>query len=378
MNVRGVALGTLLIGLLLPGTVALATHGGEFSLNSRAADPVTYDSVFPISQSCPTGGRAAEPIPGAQHATGVNSLTPSTMVLGEIVPFEFQVTVGLAAPADSSIQFVATWDTVTTPAGDFGYSETFLVYCGFVDTADPSTLDPDGDASASFSSSLAGTQIEGTFQIVGLDPGDVVIVEAWVVLERSVPTGVSGNVQNRMVDAQTLTPDIDTINVGAETVNLQPDENFLRAIMVRKLIEAGSDVTQTFNFSGEITAALGDGEVSDPQIVVDGSYAVTEAVPTGWSDPAIACDDDNSSGTGSTATYNVELETIICTFTNSEALVTTTTSAITTTTVTGTTTTTSPTLPFTGLETSGLGSLAVALSALGLLLAIAIRRGRMD
>lgn len=364
--------------LLLPSAVALATHGGEFSLNSRAADPVTYDSAFPISQSCPTGGRAAEPIPGAQHATGVNSLTPSTMVLGEIVPFEFQVTVSLAAPTDSSIQLVANWDTVTTPAGDFGFSETFLVYCAFVDTADPSTFDPEGDASASFSSSLVGTQIEGTFQIVGLDPGDVVIVEAWVVLERSVPAGVSGNVQHRMVDAQTLTPDIDTINVGAETVNLQPDENFLRAIMVRKLIAAGSDVTQTFDFSGAITATLGDGDVSDPVIVVDGSYPVTEVVPTGWSDPAITCDDDNSFGTGSTATYNVELETMICTFTNSEAVATTTTSAVTTTTVTGTTTTTSPRLPFTGRETIGLGGLAVALFALGLLMVSANHRGRAE
>jgi hypothetical protein len=181
-----------------------------------------------------------------------------------------------------------------------------------------------------------------------------------------------------MVDAQTLTPDIDTINVGAETVNLQPDENFLRAIMVRKLIAAGSDVTQTFDFSGAITATLGDGDVSDPVIVVDGSYPVTEVVPTGWSDPAITCDDDNSFGTGSTATYNVELETMICTFTNSEAVATTTTSAVTTTTVTGTTTTTSPRLPFTGRETIGLGGLAVALFALGLLMVSANHRGRAE
>ena len=381
-SATGLVAGALLMAMLVPGPAALATHGGEFSINSRAADPVTYDSVFPVSQSCPTGGRAAEPIPGAQHATGVNSLTPSTMVLGEIVPFEFEVTVGGAAPADSSIELHAQWNTVTTPSGDFGYSETYLVYCAFVDTADPSTSDPDGDASASFSSSLVGTQIDGVFVVVGLDPGDVVIVEAWVVLDSSVPTGISGNVQGRMVGAQTLTPDVDTINVGAETVNLQPDEDFLRAILLLKLIGAGSDPSQTFDFSGDITATLGDGQVSDPQIVTDGTYTVSETLPSGWADPSIGCDDDDSSGTGVTATYSVELETVICTFTNAEAAATTTTTAATTTSTgvttasTGATTTVSPTLPLTGQESTGFAGLAVALIALGGLLLIAIRSRR--
>jgi hypothetical protein len=305
------------------------------------------------------------------------------MVLGEIVPFEFEVTVGGAAPADSSIELHAVWDTVTTPSGDFGYSETYLVYCAFVDTADPGTSDPDGDASATFSSSLVGTQIDGTFVVVGLDPGDVVIVEAWVVLDNSVPAGISGNVQGRMVDAQTLTPDVDTINVGAETVNLQPNEDFLRAILLLKLIGAGSEPSQTFDFSGDITATLGDGQVSDPVTVVDGSYAVTEALPSGWSDPSIACDDDDSSGTGGTATYVVELETVICTFTNVEAAATTTTTTAATTTSAGATTSTaaatttvSPTLPFTGQEPTGLGGLALALAALGGLLLIATRSRR--
>jgi hypothetical protein len=378
-TLMGMAAGAFVIGMLVPTQSALAAHGGEFSLNSRAADPVTYDAVFPINQSCPTGGRAAEPIAGAQHATGVNSLTPSTMVLGEIVPFEFQIIVGGAAPADSSIELVATWDTVTTPAGDFGFSETYLVYCAFVDTADPSTSDPGGDASASFSSALVGTQIEGTLEIVGLDPGDVVIVEAWVVLDSKVPPTVSGNVQARMVSAQTLTPDVDTINVGAETVNLQPNANFLRAILLRKLVEAGSNPSQTFDFSGDITATLAHGEVAAPVIVVDGSYTATEDLPSGWSDPSIGCDDDDSSGTDVTATYNVELETVICTFTNAEAAAvttTTTTVATTSTTVSATTTvptTVSPTLPFTG-QTAGLSGLALALGASGLLLLTGARR----
>lgn len=380
-RIRGLVLVGLLFGLLLPGPAALATHGGAFSINSRAADPLTYSTVFPITQSCPGGGRAAEPIPGAQHATGVNSLTPSDMVLGEIVPFEFRVDVAGTAPADSSIELVAIWDTVTTPAGDFGYDEDYLVYCTFVDTADPSTSDPGGNASASVTSALVGTDIQGTLVVVGLDPGDVVIVEVWVVLDRRVAATISGNVQARMTLAQTLTPDVDTINLGAETVNLQPDDDFLRAIMVRKLIETGSDPGQTFDFSGEITATLGHGQVSDPLVVVDGTYDVTETLPAGWSEPSIACDDDDSSGAGTTVTFNVSLETILCTFTNAVLAATTTTTAGTTTSSSATTSTSAaspPTLPLTGDGTARLGGLAMALIALGGLILVTRRARRTD
>lgn len=375
-RVHPLVLVVFLLGLLLPAPAVLATHGGEFTINSRAADPVTYSTEFPITQSCPSGGRAAEPIPGAQHATGVNSLTPSTMVLGEIVPFEFLVTVGGAAPADSSIELVATWDTVTTPSGPFGYDETYLVYCAFVDTADPSTSDPESDATASVTSALVGNEIQGTFVVEGLDPGDVVVVEAWVVLDRSAPSGVSGNVQARMSSARTLTPDVDTINVGAETVNLQPDDDFLRAILIQKLIDSGSDQAETFDFSGAITATLGHGQVSDPVIVEDGSHQVTESLPTGWFDPTIACDDDDSSGSGATVTFQVSLETILCTFTNTQTPVPTTTTApispVTTEPATG------PTLPFTGMETSDWAGMAFLLASLGGLALLVERSRRAD
>ena len=306
------------------------------------------------------------------------------MVLGEIVPFEFRIAVGAASPADSSIEFTATGDTVTTPSGDFGYSETYLVYCAFVDTTE--STDPDADASASVSSALVGTQIEGIFEISGLDPNDEIVVEAWVVLDSSVPPGVSGNVQARMVDAQTLTPDVDTINVGAETTNLQPDDNFQRAIMIVKQVAEGSDSAQSFEFSGDITATLNDGQVSSPLIVSDGSYSATETVPTGWDTPAIACDDEDSSGDGATVTFNVDLETIVCTFTNAQVPTTTTSTSTTTTTSSTTTsvspstttsaaTTTSSTLPFTGVNPEITAGMALFLMATGgLVLALLTRR----
>lgn len=371
-----------LLCLGLPTNSAMATHGGEFTINSKAADPTTYDTFFPATKACPTGGRASEPIPGAQHGTGDNSLTPSTMVLGEIVPFEFLIVAKAGAPADSTIELVATWDTVTTPSGDFGYDEAYLVYCAFVDTGDPDTIDPDGDASASFTSALVGDLIQGRFVVEGLDPGDEVVVEAWVVLDRSAPPGVSGNVQARMDSAGTLLPDEDTINVGAETVNLQPDDNFLRAIMIQKLIAAGSNSAQTFDFTGEISTSLGHGQVSDPVVVVDGSYQVTEALPAGWVNPSISCDDADSGGSGATVTFEVSLETILCTFTNTQAAATTTTTSPATTTTPATTattaTTTRPTLPLTGGDMASLGGLALSIVAMGGLAILGARSRRAE
>lgn len=369
-----------LIAWILPTSVAVAGHGGDFTINSKAADPTTYDAVFPQFTGCPGGGRAADPVAGAQYASGVNSLTPSTMVLGAIVPFEFRIAVDAATPAESSIEFTALWDTNTTPAGSFGYSGSYLVYCAFVDTTEGT--DPEGDASASVSSTLVGDQIEGVFQVEGLDAGDVVVVEAWVVLDNRFPPGTSGNVQARLDTAGTLTPDVDTINVGAETTSLHPDDDFLRAIMVMKRVTGESDPGQAFRFEGDIVALLSDGQVSSPLFVSDGSYTVIENLPAGWHTPSIECDDDDSGGDLDIATFNVDAETIVCTFTNSQVAVTTTTMGTTTSSASSTTstdpasTTTASTLPYTGSEAPMTAGLALTLIVAGALVlaVLAIRR----
>lgn len=379
--------------LLTPAVRVSASHGGEFAIDYKAARPTLYPTTFPITQGCPaSGGQAAEPLPGAQHATGQESLTPSEMVLGQIVAFEFEITVGGSAPADSSIEFRNRWDTVTTPSGDFGYAEDFLVYCAFVDTADPSASDSESDAAATVTSALVGTQIQGTFEVVGLDPGDVVVVEAWLVLENRIPPGTSGNVQSRILDARTLTPDEDTISTGAQTIPILRVQDFLSAIIVRKLIDPASDQTATFEFSGDVTATLGHGEISDPVVVDDGTYSVMESVPEGWSTPTVECDDEDSSGADDEVTFNVSSETVICTFSNIESPPTTTTSTTTTTTTASSTTTiattttlqqtttsasTPTTLPYTGSSSMSLAGLALVLLAMGGLL-FAHSRGRQS
>ncbi|MCH7685264.1 MAG: thrombospondin type 3 repeat-containing protein [Planctomycetes bacterium] len=50
-----------------------------------------------------------------------------------------------------------------------------------------------------------------------------------------------------------------------------------------------------------------------------GLYTCGEVVPSGWTLSSIVCDDANSSGAGTTATYNLEAsETVTCTFNNTK------------------------------------------------------------
>lgn len=363
-----------ILAIVVPTSASLASHGGEFSIDYKTARPANYSTTFPFNQSCPSGGRASEPLPGAQHATGQESLTPAELILGQIVAFEFEITVGGSAPADSSIEFQAGWETVTTSAGDFGYDEAFLVYCAFVDTGDPSTADPEGDATATVSSALVGTEIQGTFQVSGLDAGDVVVVEAWLVLDRRVPQDTSGNVQSRLIGANTLTPDEDTINTGAQNIPLLRVQEFRGAILVQKVIASGSDDSATFDFTGAITATLGHGEISDPVVVDDGTYEVTETVPSGWSDPSIVCDDDDSAGSGPTANFIIDTETVVCTFTNAEAPVETTATTSTTAPISPVTTQGLTTLPFTGANEAALVGFGLLLLAVGALMVVAARQ----
>lgn len=76
-------------------------------------------------------------------------------------------------------------------------------------------------------------------------------------------------------------------------------------------------VADIFSFSGDVAGDIGDGGMLDVEVVA-GQYQVTEAATANWQLDSIVCDDENSSGNGSTATFNVEAgETVTCTFNNS-------------------------------------------------------------
>ena len=136
----------------------------------------------------------------------------------------------------------------------------------------------------------------------------------------------------------TTTPPPTTTTPPPTTTTPPPQKG--RIVLKKETIPDG-DPTQ-FTFTGAFNIAIGDGQGS-VRIVSPGTYSVSEAVPAGWTLTSIVCDDDDSSGSGTTATYIVDPgETVKCVFTNTKNPPTTTTPPPTTTTPPPTTTTTTP------------------------------------
>ena len=230
----GLGCRTMLL-LLLSMTLLLSVvpmeaqaSAGSYSLKWTAADPAvnkapylpTYAKLTPGELACPgIAGRYADPLKDAvayaspfipTNFDAVASLAPQNMALGQIVPFEVEIKVsGSTSSENGIISFTGTWDTHTTSQGNFGYDPAYMVYCAFVDNADPGTIDPGNNARVEgFTTTLANPgnpskeQIQGTFQISGLDDGDNVIVEIWVVLKPTITSDVTGNVQSSLESAQ--------------------------------------------------------------------------------------------------------------------------------------------------------------------------------
>jgi hypothetical protein len=216
------------------GQRSLAAGGGAYKIDFSAANPSLYIPDIPFPESTPRiWGRddvkgksdVKKSIPNAQFNDGrsdvkIESLMPQDMYLGQIVPFEFQISVvGLESPEDGNMTFTAGWSTVTTMGGAFGYDPQIGVLAAFVDADDGAHKDFQEDASVSdFSWSVVNDEIIGVFDVTGFDDGDVVVVEVWLVIMSKFPAaGATGNVHSRLIDAQTLTTK-DAINTGEQTV----------------------------------------------------------------------------------------------------------------------------------------------------------------
>ena len=104
------------------------------------------------------------------------------------------------------------------------------------------------------------------------------------------------------------------------------EERLVLTIVIEVQTIPDGDPTQ-FNFFGDVGGLLRDGETASADVGV-GFYESTEQVPPGWTLTSIVCDDDNSSGDGPTAFFQVDFEnpnddvgpseTVTCTFTNTK------------------------------------------------------------
>ena len=303
--------------MILSSPLTVLAAGGSYSLNWTAADPAvnnapylpTYSKVPPTSLACPTpsgsGGRASDPLANAVFGNpkdSVESLAPPSMALGQIVPFEVKITVsGSTAPENGVIQFTPYWLTKVTSGGNFGYDPAYKVYCAFVDTADAASVDPGANAKVdSWTDTVVNTgtsneQIQGTIQVSGLDNGDSVIVEIWVVLKNTIPPGISGNVQTGLVSARTITGE--TINTGNQTVPLLRVGEFFSSnadVSVTKSdspdpVTAGQQLTYSLVVTNNSTTTVANGVVVTDTLDPNTTYVSASGATCSTASGVVTC-----------------------------------------------------------------------------------------
>ena len=224
----GLVIVSVLFGLIQKPRTAEAA-GGDYTILHKAADPSDYIPPIPYPGlvSLPTDGRdnGSTLIEHADFATGVPSLNPENMALGQIVPFEFEITVGAGAVAgDLPICFVYLWGT--TSSTEFGYDESKGILAAFVDTSE-TTTDNEGEGTLGLATVVSldwdyndsyTDYITATICVDGLDPGDQVVVEVWPVLDSVVDGQMGSNVDSRGVEA--YTGDEASITYGANAIVL--------------------------------------------------------------------------------------------------------------------------------------------------------------
>lgn len=223
--------------------------GGAYTIKFSAAQSDDYVPGIPyaslVNYPNPPGRdngnllipRAYYTVPGGTKAS-IESINPYGMALCQVVPFEFEITVnGNTAPENGVIKIVAGWSAQTTSGGNFGYDETVVrdgkygVIAAFIDTGDGSFIDPGNNAQVfGYTTAIINNEIQGTFTVQGLDNGDKVVMEVWLVLDCTINSKVTGNVASRLISAQTVPPaggTPDAISTGNQTVPLLQVSSFL-------------------------------------------------------------------------------------------------------------------------------------------------------
>ena len=217
------------------GTVAVTEFTdskGSYKLTYSAYDPDYYSFKMPSDYPSLPTGRASNPMLGTNSTYTVTSLMPDNLALGQIVPFQVKIDVsGSVMPENGTINMTLVWDTITNNSEDFGYDPAYKVLAAFVDYGDPYIYDPGSNATVSgiTNSPLSGTEIKETITVTGLDNGDKIIVEIWVVLKKSIALGTGSNFQTALDNAKTVAASPETISTGNQTIPMLQVGNFFSA-----------------------------------------------------------------------------------------------------------------------------------------------------
>ena len=262
-----------------------------YSLTWLAADPTlnhgsylsTYPHITPDQWQAEYGttypqfsasGQLPDAVaygPAAGNRDAVTSLAPADLVLGQIVPFFVVITVNGDTTADAgTIRINTEWLTQTTSGANFGFDAKYGVLAAFISKSDAANVDPASDAQVKeFTSTIvnAGTSneaIDGSFLVTGLQKGDTVVMEAWVVLDSAIDGKVTGNVQSSLLSAYAGASGSTKINTGNQTIPLVKVADFMNTTADLSVsvsdntatLLAGEDADPTLHAKEELTYTL--------------------------------------------------------------------------------------------------------------------------
>ncbi|MDO8614304.1 MAG: hypothetical protein Q7T33_01030 [Dehalococcoidia bacterium] len=186
-----------------------------------------------------------------------------------------------------------TVDKVTTPSGDpqlFSFTVTGPTACGPLSLADATAP------------AACSNLTSGTYTITETVPTGWSLTGATCV---GGPFGPGGG---------PYTNGANIIVSAGDDITCTFNDTKRGTIIVEKQTNPDGDL-QTFTFSGDAAGSISDGQQIVVNNLLPGTYTSTETVPLGWDLTSITCNDTNSSGTGSTATFQLEAgETVKCTF----------------------------------------------------------------
>jgi uncharacterized repeat protein (TIGR01451 family) len=241
-----------------------------------------------------------------KNLIAVSSLAPYSKELtpGQIIPFLMVITVDQGSSSGGAIQFTTDFDTNTTSGDNFGYDPKYGVYSAFVDTSDPATTNKNAKLT-SYTSNLMGSgtnqYVEGTFNVEGLNSGDTVVIEVWVVLDQ-LNSKATGTVHASVKDAMTASGDI---NVGKQAIPLQvsgfpglnnPGLTITKSASPLSYDSVGQTITYTYTVTNSGNVDLTGLQLTDDQ--------VTGLIPLQNSGNTVTSLSPGDQATG-TATYKI-------------------------------------------------------------------------
>ncbi|NMC37924.1 MAG: DUF11 domain-containing protein, partial [Bacteroidales bacterium] len=263
-------------------TITFNDDGGSYAIDFSAYDPEIYSKKLPGSVTIPAGFSADGPLGNTYHNQTVEALTPSFLGLGQIVAFEFFIRADAASGCpNDAITFTAQFDTKTGKTGSsFGYDPAYGIYAAFVDREPGGgNIDPGNNATVTnISPTVLGDYFfTGDVTVSGLDPGDEITVEVWVVLQKTMPEGANGNVAAALKDAVTAGSGAgdcaagDGVNTGNQTINLNQIGEFFTTDVDLNITKTDSQDPVTIGnpFSYTITISNTGPSVANNVVITD-------------------------------------------------------------------------------------------------------------